>query len=117
MSAITPIKTVAIIGAGPSGLAAAKSAVECGLKPVIFEKNPNIGGLWQPIVRSTWDSLRTNLSWFNCMFSDFVWKPGTDDFPDQNKVYEYFCDYMKAFQLEQYLRSNTEVTKVKTVIN
>ncbi len=108
----TPIKTVAIIGAGPSGEVAAKSAVECGLKPTIFEKSPNIGGLWQPKVGSTWDSMRTNISHYTCMFSDFAWKPGTQDFPNQKEVYEYLCDYMKTFQLDQYLHLNTEVTKI-----
>ncbi|MDF7639346.1 FAD-dependent oxidoreductase [Lactobacillus sp. ESL0791] len=35
---------VAIIGAGPSGLAAAVTAGEHGLKAVVFEKNANVGG-------------------------------------------------------------------------
>lgn len=36
-------KTIAIIGAGPVGLAAAAHAVERGLAPILFERGPSIG--------------------------------------------------------------------------
>lgn len=36
-------KTIAIIGAGPVGLAAAAHAVERGLTPIVFERGPSIG--------------------------------------------------------------------------
>lgn len=38
-----PPKTVAIIGAGPVGLAAAAHAVERGLRPVVLEAGPTVG--------------------------------------------------------------------------
>lgn len=38
-------KKVAIIGAGPAGLAAADTLVRNGIKPVVFDKYPEIGGL------------------------------------------------------------------------
>ncbi|MCY9845028.1 FAD-dependent oxidoreductase [Vibrio caribbeanicus] len=38
-------KTVAIIGAGPAGLAAADVLVRNGVKPVVFDRYPEIGGL------------------------------------------------------------------------
>lgn len=38
-------KKVAIIGAGPAGLAAADILVRNGVKPVVFDKYPEIGGL------------------------------------------------------------------------
>lgn len=38
-------KKVAIIGAGPAGLACADILVRNGVKPVVFDKNPEIGGL------------------------------------------------------------------------
>ncbi|MGE0697942.1 MAG: FAD-dependent oxidoreductase [Hyphomicrobiaceae bacterium] len=39
----TPIKTVAIVGAGPVGLAAAAHALERGLEPIVLEAGPEIG--------------------------------------------------------------------------
>ncbi|SBT15990.1 Glutamate synthase [NADPH] small chain [Marinomonas gallaica] len=46
MSNVVPVdKTVAIVGAGPAGLACADILVRNGVKPVVFDKNPEIGGL------------------------------------------------------------------------
>ncbi|RDL45390.1 glutamate synthase small subunit [Marinomonas piezotolerans] len=46
MSQVVPVdKTVAIVGAGPAGLACADILVRNGVKPVVFDKNPEIGGL------------------------------------------------------------------------
>ncbi|TNC82292.1 MAG: glutamate synthase small subunit [Oleiphilus sp.] len=38
-------KKVAVIGAGPAGLACADILVRNGVKPVVFDRNPEIGGL------------------------------------------------------------------------
>jgi len=38
-------KKVAIIGSGPAGIAAADILIRNGVKPVVFEKQPEIGGL------------------------------------------------------------------------
>jgi glutamate synthase (NADPH/NADH) small chain len=38
-------KKVAIIGAGPAGLGCADILVRSGVKPVVFDRNPEIGGL------------------------------------------------------------------------
>jgi len=46
MSKVVPTdKKVAIIGAGPAGLGCADILVRNGVKPVVFDKNPEIGGL------------------------------------------------------------------------
>jgi len=38
-------KKVAVIGAGPAGLACADILVRNGVKPIVFDRNPEIGGL------------------------------------------------------------------------
>ncbi|MGB7390456.1 FAD-dependent oxidoreductase, partial [Marinomonas sp.] len=46
MTNVVPVnKTVAIVGAGPAGLACADVLVRNGIKPVVFDKYPEIGGL------------------------------------------------------------------------
>ena len=39
-------KRVCVIGAGPSGIAAAKNCIHAGLDVVVFEKNDRVGDNW-----------------------------------------------------------------------
>jgi dimethylaniline monooxygenase (N-oxide forming) / hypotaurine monooxygenase len=75
-------RRIAVIGAGVSGLAAAKCLLEEGLEPVIYEQAPQIGGLWNyeealPDGGGVmYRSLRINTSKHTLAFSDFP-LPGT----------------------------------------
>ena len=42
------LETVAVIGAGASGLVAARHLINAGLRPTIFEIAKNVGGAWTP---------------------------------------------------------------------
>ena len=106
-------ETIAIIGAGPSGIVAVKSAIESGLQPTLLEKNSDVGGVWDPKQGSTWEGMRTNLSKFSCMFSDFPWKSSTADFPLASEVHGYLQDYITQFGLSPFIHLNTEVIQVK----
>ena len=44
------LKTVAIIGAGASGLAVAKVLLEDGFDITLFERHQTLGGVWSPDV-------------------------------------------------------------------
>src|SRR2546425_1223494 len=92
-------ETVAIIGAGPSGLVAAKSAMESGLQPTVFEKNRDMGGTGNPKQGSTWKTMKTNLSKFSCMFSDFPHRFSTEDFPLACDMHAYLKSYAAYFGL------------------
>jgi len=104
---------VIIIGAGPSGLVAAKEALEAGLEPCIYEKADSIGGLWAPGSGSTWEGMRTNLSKFSCMFSDAPWPKTTDLFPCGAELYQYLKGYVEKFKLGPYIQCNSEVTHLE----
>lgn len=41
-------KIVLIVGAGPSGIASAKHAIDHGFTPYILEKESEVGGVWNP---------------------------------------------------------------------
>ncbi|MBS0603934.1 MAG: NAD(P)-binding domain-containing protein [Verrucomicrobia bacterium] len=109
--------TVAIIGAGPSGLVAAKEALACGLVPIVFETGSKIGGLWKPGQGSTWDGMQTNISHHTNCFSDFQWKKGTPDFPTRDEVYQYLCDYAETFKINHSIQFNTEVRRIQRTQN
>lgn len=41
------VKSVAVIGAGPSGLTSAKYGIEQGLEVTVYEQSNDVGGVWQ----------------------------------------------------------------------
>lgn len=105
-------KTVAIVGAGPAGLTAARAALEFGLSPTIFEKSSSIGGLWNELKGVMWNGMTTNLSYRTCSFSDHPWPRGTPDFPSGPQVGKYLRDYSDRFQLGIRTQFRTAVCNI-----
>lgn len=115
----TPYKKIAVVGAGPSGLAAIKSLKEWGLEPVAFEKADEIGGLWkydesQPDGGGVaYRSLRTNTSKWMGVFSDFPFPADAPPFPSRARMLQYLNDYADHFGLRPYIRFETPVEAVR----
>ncbi|CAE8603970.1 unnamed protein product [Polarella glacialis] len=108
--------SVAILGAGPSGLAACKAALEEGLRPSVFEQAAGVGGLWRgDSFGKVWKSLRTNLSKFTCSFSDFPWPEQAPDFPGSGEVQAYLEKYARQHDLLRYMRFQARVISVEPV--
>ncbi|WHT16097.1 FAD-dependent oxidoreductase [Crossiella sp. CA-258035] len=84
---------LAIIGAGPAGLATARAARAAGLEPVLFERETELGGVWRPGDGAAWAGMTTNLSHQLCSFSEQVWPERTRDFPFQGEVHGYLSAY------------------------
>lgn len=104
---------VAIVGGGPSGLAACKAALEEGLFPTVFEQAAGLGGLWRSDGSGkVWKSMRTNLSKYTCAFSDAPWPRSKPDFPSGVEVLEYLQDYAIRNKLLQHVRSDSRVTSL-----
>ncbi|XP_072854360.2 flavin-containing monooxygenase 5 [Pogona vitticeps] len=112
-------KTVAVIGAGASGLTALKCCLDEGLQPRCFERGDDIGGLWRFQENDTdgqasiYKSLTINTSKEMMSYSDF---PIPEDFPNymhHSKVMEYFRMYAKHFDLLKYIRFKATVCQVK----
>ncbi|XP_007525263.2 flavin-containing monooxygenase 2 isoform X2 [Erinaceus europaeus] len=113
------VKTVAVIGAGVSGLISLKCCVDEGLEPTCFERTEDIGGLWrfkesvEDGRASIYQSVITNTSKEMSCFSDF---PMPEDFPNflhNSKLLEYFRIFAKKFDLLKYIQFQTLVISVK----
>eukprot|EP00198_Chlamydomonas_reinhardtii_P009775 XP_001699112.1 flavin-containing monooxygenase [Chlamydomonas reinhardtii] len=94
---VAAAKSVAIIGAGLSGLVAAKSALEAGMLPTLFDRRGSIGGMWSTERSGMYDSLHTNVSRYSCVFSDFPWPEGAPDFPTPGELGAYLSAYRSTF--------------------
>ena len=63
---------VAVIGAGPSGLVAARWLLRQGFEPTVIEQGPTLGGQWAGLDgrSGVWPSMHTNSSRTVTAFSD-----------------------------------------------
>ncbi|KAF4473024.1 flavin containing monooxygenase 9 [Fusarium albosuccineum] len=107
---------VAVIGAGPAGLAAIKSLLEEGFQVTCFERRPDAGGLWafsdNPQYTSVTKGTRAQLSKFLLPFSDY---PVPDDFPRHPKaedLVEYYQSYAAYFDLLERIVFNATVSSL-----
>lgn len=101
----------ALIGAGPSGLAAAKTLLEQGIAFQGFELNSDVGGLWDiGAPRSTmYDSAHLISSARMTEFTDFPMPPGTADFPSHRELKRYFHAFADRYDLRRHFRFGAEV--------
>jgi dimethylaniline monooxygenase (N-oxide forming) len=104
---------VAIVGAGPAGLLAAKYAKENGLSPIVFEKTNSIGGLWSLNSTPIWDGLYSDISFYSETFTDFPWPQNTNMFPSAEEIKQYLNAYADHFALRPIIKLNHKVDKVK----
>jgi dimethylaniline monooxygenase (N-oxide forming) len=103
---------VAIIGAGPSGLAAARWLKREGFEPVLFEQGDTVGGQWSgdPRYSGVWPSLHTNTCREMTQFSDMPHAAGTPLYPSNQTMLAYLTGYAERFGLLSRLRLRTRVT-------
>ena len=126
-------KKVCVVGAGMSGLAAARELRREGLAVTVMEQRGDVGGQWHYDPRTDGDDplgatapVKVHSSMYasvrlisprECMgFSDFqfVPRPGRDArrFPGHREVYCYLKDFCAAFGLADVVWLNTRVVRV-----
>lgn len=106
-------RRVAIIGAGVSGLSTAMNMIRVGIRPTVFEKEADVGGLWNDNIKPCWTSMRTNLSKFTTVFPDLPWPTDAPLFPKQHQVYEYLSSFVKQYLSSDIFLLKTEVINIE----
>ncbi len=108
-----PLPTTAIIGAGSSGIAAAKALHERGLPFECYEASDRIGGNWvfdnRNGMSAAYRDLYINTSRERMQFSDFPMPASYPDFPHHTQIAEYFEAYVDRFGFRDRIRFQTAV--------
>lgn len=106
---------IAVIGAGPSGIAAAKYALEAGFEPSVFEAGDRLGGQWDTTAEHSgvWPGMHTNTSRELTAFSDFPPPQEYPLHPAAEEIRDYLATYAAAFGVTGRIRFNTRVNTVR----
>ncbi|MCK2031192.1 flavin-containing monooxygenase [Microbacterium galbinum] len=105
--------TYAVIGAGPSGLAAVRALRKRGIPVDGYEASHGVGGLWDiSNPRSTmYESAHLISSRTTTEFREFPMR-STVDYPGHAALLEYFREYADQFGLTELFRFDTRVTRL-----
>ncbi|TQS43687.1 flavin-containing monooxygenase [Cryptosporangium phraense] len=102
---------VAIVGAGVAGLVTAKVLSRVGHSVVVFDRTPDVGGVWSETRR--YPGVTTQSPRDTYAFSDFPMPPSLPEWPTGAQVQEYLAGYVSHFGLAPLLRLNTPVTRAE----
>ena len=107
-------KRVAVIGAGPSGLATVKELLDEGHQPTCFEKAAGLGGVFrfEPDDGVVWESCRLTSSGVLTAFSDFPVSAEQAGHMRAGEYVAYLQQYCDTFGVTPHLRFGTRVEAV-----
>jgi cation diffusion facilitator CzcD-associated flavoprotein CzcO len=110
---VTRLPNVCVIGAGSSGIAAAKTLHQRGFDFDCFEKSDRVGGNWvfknRNGMSSAYRSLHINTSRERMEFADFPMPKSYPDFPHHTHIAEYFDNYVDHFGVRERITFETGV--------
>ena len=103
-----------IIGAGPVGLAIAKSLKLGNVPYHQVEADDDVGGNWY---HGVYNSINILSSREATEYPDFPMPLSYPDFPSRDQMYAYYKLYADHYQLKETIQFNTKVTAVTPVEN
>ena len=115
MNPIQPAKRVCVVGAGASGIAAAKALRHASIDFDCFEQRARAGGLWaidDDLVQASYPSLECNTSKRRTEFSDFPMPPSFPSYPHNRQMAAYFDAYVDHFDFRDRIQFNSTVRRV-----
>jgi hypothetical protein len=114
---MTTLPSACVIGAGSSGIAAAKALHQRGIPFDCFEKSDRVGGNWvfanSNGMSSAYRSLHINTSRERMEYTDFPMPKSYPDFPHHSQIAEYFNDYVDHFGFRDKITFETGVERAE----
>ena len=107
---------VAIIGAGPSGIAAGKNCKQTGIDFVVFDQNSAVGGNWlfseEEGHSSVYESSHIISSKTWSQYEDFPMPADYPDYPSHRQLQRYFAEYADHFGVTSHIRFRHHVRHI-----
>lgn len=104
------VKTVGIVGAGVAGLQMARACLAHGLKVVVFDRAPKVGGLWQANYHSYGVQVPKQFYEFpDYPFDAVQW----GDYSTGAQTQAYIEGFAKHFNLTQHIFLQHEITAIE----
>jgi dimethylaniline monooxygenase (N-oxide forming) len=103
------VKTIGIIGAGVSGLIAAKTFLEEGFDCEVFERNKSLGGVWE----NGYHLLHLQLPKESYEFLDWPMPSSYPRYPSCDQILAYLNSYARHFRIFSRIRFNCCVEKLE----
>ena len=111
----TYISKYCIVGAGTSGLTAAKNLDQLGIPCDVIEREDDVGGNWyygKPN-SSVYKSTHLISSKPGTEYVDFPMPDDYPDYPNHEQVWEYLKSYARTFDLYRLIQFNTSVETIE----
>ena len=111
------LPTVAVIGAGSSGITALKTFAEQGFDATCFEASDRIGGNWvyenSNGMSACYRDLHINTSRTRMEYSDYPMPEDYPDYPRHDQIAAYFEAYARHFGFDDRIRFETRVEQAE----
>src|SRR5258707_6074599 len=104
---------IAIIGAGVAGLSTAKVLSQAGHDVTVFDRTPDVGGVWSATRR--YPGLTTQSPKAQYSFTDFPMPRDYPEWPTGEQIQSYLAAYATRYGIEPSLRLSTAVTAARPV--
>lgn len=108
---------VAVVGAGPAGLAALKALSEAGFDVTCFEKGDRVGGIWafenSSGLSAAYRTLHLNTSKARTEFAAFPMPDSYPDFPSHEHIAAWLDAFVDHFGLRERIRFEMGVARAE----
>jgi len=104
-----------VIGAGPAGLLAARSLKHAGIAYEQFDKNDDVGGIWD--IKNDWSPMYETAHFISSKTVSNL--PGFDmpddypDYPNHRQILAYLRDFAHAYDLYPNITFETPIERVE----
>ena len=116
MSIVDRTDMYCVIGAGPAGLLAARSLKHAGIAYEQFDKNDDVGGIWD--IKNDWSPMYETAHFISSKTVSNL--PGLDmpedypDYPNHRQILAYIRQFAAAYDLYPNITFETPIERVET---